>query len=131
MVEPAPFGRVVAELRGAEPGPLVLVVGGIHGNEPLGLMAARRVLAKLDNSTLRGDVTVLAGNLRALAQNRRFLVRDLNRQWTAAKVAAAARAPAEDPEALEQKELGAALEAALAAARGPVYYLELHTTSAE
>ncbi|HJZ88427.1 MAG TPA: succinylglutamate desuccinylase/aspartoacylase family protein [Polyangia bacterium] len=130
MVEPAPFPRVVGRVRGAAPGPLLLVVGGIHGNEPAGLHAAQKVLPRLDPLAMRGDFVVLAGNVRALAQNRRFLARDLNRQWSPERMAAAPPAGS-DPEALEQRELSAALAEALASARGPVFFLELHTTSAE
>jgi succinylglutamate desuccinylase len=105
-------------------------VGGIHGNEPAGVLALRRVLAALDRDRipLHGDFVALAGNLGALAAGERYLGRDLNRGWTRDRLAVP---PADStPEDREQRDLHAALEAALQAARGPVTFLDLHTTSA-
>lgn len=135
-----PLPRVLLELHGAKPGPLLLVVAGIHGNEPAGVLAALRRLGALRGleDALRGDVVALVGNRGALARGVRCLDRDLNRGWRPAASlvpapapltrTAAASVPAEDR---EQEELTAALEAALAAARGPVHFLDLHTTSAD
>src|SRR5262249_5132745 len=116
--------RIIGRLRGDLPGPMLIIVGGVHGNEPAGVRAAASVLAGLGGVALRGDVVALAGNVRALGLGRRYQVRDLNRMWTGAPV------EGDDPEVLEQRELGAALDEALAAARGPLYFLDLHTTSA-
>lgn len=128
-------GRLIGRLRGAAPGPTLIVVGGLHGNEPAGTGAAERVLARLEAEKipLRGELVALRGNLRALRQGRRFLRRDLNRQWSDEQLAAAARAPvrADDPEAFEQEELRAALDEAMAEARGEAFFIDLHTTSAD
>ena len=132
--------RVIDELSGAAAGPTLIAVGGVHGNEPAGVAAARNVLARVraSGAALIGDVVALAGNLRALAGGRRYLVRDLNRQWTderieAARAAASDHADREaaDPEAIEAAELAAELERVMARARGPVFALDLHTTSAD
>src|SRR6185295_5769297 len=79
------FPRVLGRRRGEAPGPTLIAVGGVHGNEPAGVRAARRALARLESAGVRidGELLALGGNLRALRQNRRYLVRDLNRQWTA------------------------------------------------
>src|SRR5262245_38429844 len=84
-------GRVIDRMGGAEPGPTLLVIAGVHGNEPAGVSAARRALAALRSSRcpVAGEVVARAGNVRALAAGRRYLARDLNRQWTADRVAAA------------------------------------------
>lgn len=37
---------VLGCLRGARPGPTLVCIGGIHGNEPAGVQALRRVLAR-------------------------------------------------------------------------------------
>jgi succinylglutamate desuccinylase len=122
--------RFVSRLAGSDPGPTLLIVGGVHGNEPAGLTAAREVAAELGGG-FRGDYVALAGNLRALAVGSRYLARDLNRQWSPQKIAAldAGKVP-EDPEGMEQRELRAAIDEVVAAARGPVFFLDLHTTSA-
>ncbi|HKA90662.1 MAG TPA: succinylglutamate desuccinylase/aspartoacylase family protein [Haliangiales bacterium] len=124
--------RTIAKRRGAAAGPTLVVVGGVHGNEPAGVRAACRVVGDVPDRAIHGEVVALAGNTRALAENKRYLVRDLNRQWSADRLADldAGRVP-DDAESREARELRAALDAAVAAARGPVYFLDLHTTSAE
>ena len=124
--------RVIDQLSGAEAGPTLLLVGGVHGNEPAGVNAARRVLGRLRaaGAGVAGEVVALTGNMRALAAGRRYLVRDLNRQWTPERIAAA-RAGADDAEGSELIELAGELDAVLARARGPVFALDMHTTSAD
>jgi hypothetical protein len=117
--------------RGKGAGPTLVVVGGIHGNEPAGVDACRRVLGDLDAGAITGEVVALRGNLPALAAGRRYLARDLNRQWTPALLAAARTAADPDPETANLIALANALDDALARARGPVFALDLHTTSAE
>jgi len=126
------FERVIGRRRGEAPGPTLIAVAGVHGNEPAGVHAARRVLLRLAEADLRvsGELVALCGNLRALRQNRRYLDRDLNRQWTAAGMARAAASP-DGAEGEELVELRAALDEVVAAARGPVCFVDLHTTSAE
>ncbi|MDQ3031124.1 MAG: succinylglutamate desuccinylase/aspartoacylase family protein [Myxococcota bacterium] len=141
MHEPHLLSREIGRIRGAAAGPTLIVVGGIHGNEPAGAIAARRAIERLlasgeagDHATLRGEIVALTGNLAALRLKRRFQAKDLNRQWTAARVAALHARPdrtGDDPEDLEQRELLEAIEAAIARARGAVYFMDLHTTSAK
>jgi succinylglutamate desuccinylase len=114
----------------------VIVLAGIHGNEPAGLIAAQRVLESLTSrgTALTGTLSVLVGNRDALRRGRRFLQRDLNRQWTAERVAAlldtdGASVADEDR---EQLELLAALEGEIAGAgTRPIHFIDLHTSSAD
>jgi Succinylglutamate desuccinylase / Aspartoacylase family len=108
------------------------VIGGVHGNEPAGVAAARRVLGRLRASgrEVAGEIVALAGNQRALAAGRRYIERDLNRQWTEERIATA-RAAGGDAEQLELVELAAELDRVRARARGPIFVLDLHTTSAD
>lgn len=128
-------GRVIGRLSGA-PGPTMIIVAGIHGNEPAGSAACHRVLRGLKEAglPLRGELVALAGNLTAIEANARFIDRDLNRQWTPERVAALRRArpaPGCAVEDREQWELLDTLERILQGAAGPVYLLDLHTSSAE
>jgi succinylglutamate desuccinylase len=126
--------RIIAELRGLAPGPTLIVIGGVHGNEPAGIAAARAAIGTIDRAAIRGELVALIGNLRAGAAGRRHLGRDLNRLWTEDHVAAARRlARAGEggaPELDELVELAAVIDEAIGRARGPVYVLDLHTTSA-
>lgn len=135
--EPTPvrrFTREVGRVRGARPGPTLIVVGGQHGNEPAGVEAARRVLSAIgrDRLELDGELVALAGNVGALEAGVRYRVHDLNRAWSDARLEKVARqTPAEDDaEDREHRELLAAIDGAIARARGEVFLLDLHTTSA-
>lgn len=128
--------RLVGRRTGVEPGPTILVVAGLHGNEPAGIIAAQRVLDRLRDNAIpvRGDFAVVAGNLGALDARRRYLLRDMNRGWSLERLEALRQpgpdfpAPGEDT---EQIELEAALRAILADSRGRNYFIDLHTTSAD
>jgi predicted deacylase len=126
--------REVARIAGEEAGPTLIAVGGIHGNEPGGVEAGKRVVARLsqDGVSVRGEVVIFRGNMGAQAHKQRYVVRDLNRVWTEKAIAALEQRPASslDPEEREQVELLNAIRAVKARARGPVYLVDLHTTSA-
>ena len=141
LLNDGPLERVVGRVRSSEPGPTLMVVAGIHGNEPASVLAARRVFAQLqaENLPLRGDFAVLAGNLGALRQGERGITRDLNRGWTRRNLeslprgvpglaAVTRRSPS--PEDREQRDLFEAIELLRRDARGPVTFMDLHTTSA-
>jgi succinylglutamate desuccinylase len=133
---PQRYGRVLGRLGGEEPGPSLIALAGIHGNEAAGIAAAERVLGWLERHRppLAGDLLFLAGNLNALERKARFIDLDLNRQWTPEKVAALAvdgKGPDDPVERGEQRELLARLREAVRSARGPLYFLDLHTSSAD
>jgi len=127
--------HLIASIQGHKPGPTLIVVGSLHGNEPAGVLAARRVSAELQKrrALMRGEVVLLAGNTRALVRRVRYIDTDLNRHWTGENISAvkadnpAALAEAED---FELKELLEQFEQAAERARGELYFLDLHTTSA-
>ncbi|HVH44880.1 MAG TPA: succinylglutamate desuccinylase/aspartoacylase family protein, partial [Labilithrix sp.] len=131
-----PEGREIGRIRGDAPGPTLVVVAGIHGNERAGVVAARRTLTTLTRrrGTVRGELLALSGNLGAMRLGVRYRERDLNRVWTAERIAdleARHRAGAPlDAEDQEQLELLGAIRSAALRARGPVYLIDLHTTSA-
>jgi len=64
-------------VRGPDPEPAVVVVGGIHGDEPSGVTAIHRVLA--DDLDLDRTVAFVEGNPTALSADRRYVDVDLNR----------------------------------------------------
>ena len=131
--------RVLGHIQGKRPGPTLIAMGGLHGNEPSGILALQRVLEALAPRAahLSGDFIALSGNRGALVRNRRFLGRDLNRLWTSERINALRgigqgtrpEGGPTDPEDVEQEEILLALDQALATARGDVFFLDLHTTS--
>lgn len=135
LVDAPTLRRELGRLDHGRAGPTLLVLAGIHGNEPAGVVAVTAVLAELQQreAALRGRVIALAGNLPGLAAGTRFVARDLNRGWLPAALdALAARDPAQDsPEDAQQRELLQRFDEAVRTARGPVVFLDLHTSSAD
>jgi predicted deacylase len=125
--------RLIAHLRGTRPGPTLILVGGVHGNEPAGIIAARSVLGDLTVDQVAGEVIALVGNARAVGAAKRFIDRDLNRMWTPERVATARARHAEPDvsEHIELAELADAIDRIIERAAGPVHVVDLHTTSAD
>ncbi len=126
--------REIGRAGNATAGPTLVVVAGVHGNEPSGLIALERVFAHLEEHRLnvRGQLVGLAGNLGALARGERFLEQDMNRLWSGERMDALARPPATNavgPEATEQRALMAALQEIFATAPEGAHLVDLHTSS--
>jgi Succinylglutamate desuccinylase / Aspartoacylase family len=125
--------RLLGRIDGDAHGPTLLCVAGIHGNEPAGVHAVRRVLGALYDrrADMSGRIISFAGNISALARGCRFVDRDLNRAWTSSRLEALREngRTSVSVEDREQIELLAAIEGVLSSARAPVYALDLHTTS--
>lgn len=140
LADPRPrTERVLGRLRGTGDGPVLVVVAALHGNEPAGLEAAEKVLARLreragDDGRLpgmAGEVVLLAGNRKATALQRRYLRRDLNRLWTPEQVRRVRTLGAAGPDEEEQLALDREIRPLVERAdpERPVHILDLHTTS--
>ncbi len=127
------YPRTLGRYEGQEAGPLLICLGGIHGNEPAGILALQKVLSRLQAQQLpmRGTLVGLAGNLRALEAQTRFLDRDLNRLWLAERISQLDQLEDGCAETLEQRELLETLRQLIRGHRGEVFFLDLHTSSAE
>lgn len=73
----------VWQIQSPEPGPSILILGGIHGNEKTGTLVVKSLRSRFasgDLSLLRGTLTLALGNLEAIElQTRGTEGRDLNR----------------------------------------------------
>lgn len=125
--------RCLGVLRGAAPGPTLVVVAGVHGNEPAGVEGVRRALRGMEaaGGLAAGEVVALVGNRTALERGVRFVDTDLNRIWGGDEVRAADPSSREAVEVREARELAAALEAVVRRSRGRIRVLDLHTTSSD
>ena len=76
--------RVLGVIETGGDGPLNILVGGLHGNEVAGVKAINQVFQDIRNHRIpvHGTLLGLAGNLQAIAANKRFIDYDLNRCWT-------------------------------------------------
>lgn len=126
--------RIIGDT-GPAKGPTMVFLGGIHGNEPSGVIALQRVLAWLEEHQiqLRGRLIGIAGNLAALAAHRRFLGHDLNRMWRRQFLSQEALQAAPNPAVPEERELREIYDILqpLLQAGGELYFLDLHTTSSD
>jgi succinylglutamate desuccinylase len=106
-------------------------VAGIHGNEPAGVLGAQRVIPSLNGGDdhIRGEFLALAGNREALSRRSRFVDEDLNRIWQSSRIQTLLQREPGSTEEKELQELVGELQAASAGARGPVFVIDLHTTS--
>ena len=123
------YERKLGDYVGDLSGPTVIAVGGMHGNEPGGVLAIRHVLKTLHENRipLRGRFFGLTGNLKALRLGARYIDRDLNRCWTDDLIQ---NKPdiAEYDEIMDIRE---ELEDILATSNGPVSFIDLHSFSGD
>ncbi len=81
------YDRKLGEFTQNKTGPLFILIGAIHGNEPAGVKAIETVLSELNEEfsekPFNGKVVGLVGNLRAFQAGKRTTgVTDLNRAFT-------------------------------------------------
>ena len=114
---------------------LLIALAGVHGNEPAGIEATKRVLKVLENSDkpFYGSFLAIAGNLKALKENKRYIKTDLNRIWDEQNIAFAKNGldPNLYPEHKTLREILSIIESAMAEGYDEVAVIDLHTTSAE
>jgi predicted deacylase len=79
-----PIGIRAIVVHGTRPGPRLWISGGIHGDELLGIVAVREVLAKVEPATLAGTLLAIpcVNELGVMHRQREFPDgRDLNRSF--------------------------------------------------
>ncbi|MFN0216629.1 MAG: succinylglutamate desuccinylase/aspartoacylase family protein [Saprospiraceae bacterium] len=133
--------RVVGSFEGEKPGPLIIVMAALHGNEHAGVSALEMVFYALEQERrdnpgfqFQGKLLGLIGNLQAFKTRQRYLDVDLNRVWTDDFIS---KIGASNPKNLEteSRELRSLFDCISAEYQSTVYkpvvMLDLHTTSAE
>ena len=127
--------HVIGTFAGQRKGPSLICAAGIHGNEPAGVEALKRVLDTLQahSQSFSGRLVALLGNTEAFSQGRRYVEKDLNRMWEKDRIARLTAHKAEDlkHEDREQFELLEVLRSATRGNSGDVYFMDLHTSSAD
>jgi succinylglutamate desuccinylase len=132
--------RIIGQRSGSQPGPLLIVFAQMHGNEPAGFLALQELFKAIDeeyiknpNFDFKGTIVGLRGNVRAAAQGKRFLDKDLNRSWTASNVQRVKNSPLDqlDNEDLELLENLQTIEQLIQEHQPQrLVVLDLHTTTA-
>jgi succinylglutamate desuccinylase len=132
--------RIIGRHEGNEKGPLLICFGAMHGNEPAGVEALRLMIKMLEVEPItnpafqfNGRLVAIRGNLQAIQENKRFIEKDLNRQWTKQNVDYVKQYDYKDLGS-EEKELKAIIEVVENEIKDyqpeKVVVLDLHTTTA-
>ena len=110
--------------------PLVLGIGGLHGNEPSGVIALQNVFEKLNEEKIpiRGKFVGLAGNLPALHENKRFIDEDLNRIFSKRRIQSLKTQAELNAEERELEYILTAMDE-LNEHHDEIYFIDCHTTS--
>lgn len=130
---PVCIQRIIGQHSQGRPGPLLIVLSGIHGNEPSGVLGLAAVVERLRAEDLPffGRLVGIAGNLPALEANQRFIDEDLNRIWLPERIESLREG--REPRSREEAELRDVLDV-IENHRHPQadnYFLDCHTTSSE
>lgn len=123
--------RLLGKIKGNQPGATVVFFGGIHGNENSGVLAIKQVFENIIKSKIKGTIYGIAGNLKALELQQRYIDEDLNRLWTKDRIQAIKNKTNLNVEEKELLELLAVLETILETNQPPFYFIDLHTTSSK
>jgi hypothetical protein len=115
---------------GSQPGPLLILIGGLHGNEVPGVSALQHVFNRLYErpNNFRGRAIAIRGNMAAIAHNQRYIDFDLNRIWDKHHFATIDKLNV--VEYHELKEIKRIVDEATANRPERAYLFDLHTTSA-
>ncbi|WP_242158019.1 succinylglutamate desuccinylase/aspartoacylase domain-containing protein [Aestuariivivens sediminis] len=125
------YSRIIRQITSSKIGPTVVFFGGIHGNEKSGVQALEDTLKGLSDDIITGNIYALAGNLKALEKNQRYLNLDLNRMWSSEDINAIKTKSSLIHEERELLELYDLIDAILKKHEGPFYFFDLHTTSSK
>lgn len=133
--------RIIGSYEGEEKGPLIILIGGMHGNEPAGVKAIDLFLKMLEVEPItnvdfkfKGKVVGIHGNLKAFNKGVRYFEKDLNRQFTKENVVRVNKAHADelDAEDHELKDLIHQVRHEIKEYQPTqLVILDIHTTSAQ
>lgn len=123
--------RLLGKVKGVQPGPTVVFFGGMHGNENSGVLAIKSVFENIVEVKTKGTVYGIAGNLKALELQQRYIDEDLNRLWIKTRIEAIKNKAILNTEEEQLLELLHILNDILETNTPPFYFIDLHTTSSK
>ncbi len=136
-----PIERVIGRYDEGIKGPLVICIGGIHGNEKAGIKAIDMMLKMLEVEHItntgfefKGRFMGVTGHLAAARQNQRYIEKDLNRLWIKDRIEwlSQQRRDSLTSEDLEMFDLESLVTREIREyGADRVVILDLHTTSAD
>lgn len=133
--------RIIGRYTGEERGPLLIVIAGMHGNEPAGIEALESIFGLIHlekelnaHFTFSGRIVGVRGNLQALLRGERYIERDFNRAWTPENIQRVLKARKDELqyEDRELRELLDLVQKEIEAYKPNwLVMLDLHTTAAQ
>ncbi|WP_373517883.1 succinylglutamate desuccinylase/aspartoacylase family protein [Pricia sp.] len=122
--------RIIGAYETGNEGPLMFISAGIHGNEPSGVTALKKVFEILEKERpeISGKAIGVYGNRTALEKGVRYIDEDLNRTWTEKNVASQEKNTNEKREMFEIIEI---LKTHSDSRNTKRYFLDCHTTSSD
>ncbi len=127
------INRIIGKLGTENTGPTCIFFGGVHGNEPSGVIALQQVLKELEKVKIHGSFYAIGGNISALANGERYHEKDLNRLWTEKIMTKleGGEFQAENEDERELIQIYDTIKNILNSEKGPFYFFDLHTTSSK
>ncbi len=131
------YPRELFRIEGNKDGVNLVFIGGMHGNEPSGIMALQEFEAAYRSNpfAIDGSIFAFTGNRKALERNVRFIDEDLNRIWQKNHVdlVMSGEIPEESQTAEDKElfELWSEIQALMDERSGRFIFIDLHTTSVE
>lgn len=123
--------RIICEYNN-EKGPLTVFICGIHGNEPMSVLALQEIseILKSKNIQVVGSLIGITGNIEGLRKGERYIECDLNRIWTENNMNIISNVSLFKNEKAEMREIWSILKGKLEENnRDEVVIFDLHTTS--
>ncbi len=127
--------HLLGDIKGANPGPTIIAMGGMHGNEATSITAIRRALELLapQQKEMKGRFVGVQGNISALRKGMRFNTEDMNRLWVASILDKIRRTSTEKLSSIDRaeiKELLKVLDPIVYSESGEeIIFIDLHTFS--
>lgn len=133
--------RIIGSHEGEERGPLLICIGAMHGNEPAGVKALELMFKMLEvepitneDFSYKGKIVGVIGNKQAFGEKKRFINRDLNRQFRKDKLASLLKMTSNELSG-EDRELVELINVIKDEIKlynpSKLYILDLHTTSSK
>lgn len=129
--------RIIGSIKGSEEGPTIIILAGMHGNEPSGVKALEGVFDMLEaaGTSFHGRFIGIRANLSALQRTVRYVDEDMNRIWFPSIIKQIRNTPKEDLASSERREIKQVLKVMdrliFESGDKPLILADIHSFSAE
>lgn len=137
MQNPPVLTRIIDQINGSMPGPWIIVVAGIYGNEMASVKALENLMKfiKLNEKNFNGQFLALRGNLTALKHHMQYIDEDMNRLWHMDVIQQIRQTPKQEIFSFERREIKALFSIIdnflprQISENQPIVFIDLHSSS--